>query len=554
MASSDDKLFLRKATGLVRTWGLLDILAFNSWINPCTGMFTSFVLIYAFFWPGANLFLGILIGTIGATFQTLVYAMFVSTMPRAGGEYVWMSRTLPWPIIGYVLPLVGWCMVLPIWCVLEAVGLSGLYLQPMAAALGNMDAALWFMTPDGVFMSSIVVIVVIVLVTVAGMKWCGRLMSSSYVVGGLISAIVITIVLLSFTQSQFIAAHDSFYAKNLGISGAYQAVIDEAKVAWQWPIYGLGEWTWAPTLSFVALLAYANAWSMWGAPLYGEVRGASEMKVSFLSMGGSNLLNTGLLVILLLAWIRLVGYDFFQASNLLYGTFVFSGFDPTAASLLYQGTKVWPMLWPSPLVVVLQITGNAFITIVLGILVTYYALVLWCLGYLPAIRILFAMAFDRVLPSPVAGLYTTRKIPIVGLAVIVAFGLANAALYIYVPGFVTLTMMGTVVLVISFIATSLTAIVLPRRLPALWNASVASKYKIGRIPLVSIAGIISSFFFGWIIYKWISDPTFGVAVPISAAYFLAYYIGAIILYLVMKSYRKRQGIDINLIHREVPVE
>jgi amino acid transporter len=553
MVSEKEKLFLRKATGLVRTWGFLDIFAFNSWIAPASGIFTSFVLLYAFFWPGANLFVGIVIGAVAVTFQCLVYAMLVSTMPRAGGEYVWMSRTLPWPIIGYVLPLVGWCVALPIWWVLAGVALSGLYFQPMAAALGNMDAALWFMTTDGIFASTLVIILGMLIVTIAGMKVSGRLMSTSYVLG-LISSIVTVIMFLLYRQSDFIAAYNSFYEKNFAISGAYQAAIDEVKVAWSWPVHGLSEWSWAPTLSFLALLAYANSWSMWGAPLYGEVKGASEMKTSFWSMQGANILNTGFLVALLLAWINLVGYDFFQASNLLYGTYVWYGYNSAAAGLLYEGTKVWPMLWPSPLLFLLQITENTFITLAVGILGAYFFLCLWCIGYFPAVRILFAMAFDRVLPSKLAGLYTKRKIPLLAYLVLLVFGFINAVLYLYVPGYATLTMMGTVTLILSFVATSLTAIILPFKLPAVWRESPASKYKIGRIPIISIAGLITTIYFSWIIYQWIIDPTFGVAVPSSALYFCAYYFGAIILYLLARQYRKKEGIDLNMLYKEIPVE
>jgi amino acid transporter len=549
-----EKLFLRRATGLVRTWSFLDIFAFNSWIAPASGIFTSFVLLYAFFWPGANLFLGIIIGAVAVSFQCLVYAMLVVTMPRAGGEYVWITRTLPWPIIGYVIPLVGWCIVLPIWWVLASVALSGLFFQPLAIAFGNIDAALWFMTPDGIFASFLVYVAFVIFVTIVGMKVSGKLMSTSYILG-LIGTLVTIIILLLYSQSNFILAYNSFYEKYFAISGAYQAVIDEAKVTWGWPIYSLSKWSWAPTLSFLALLAYANSWSMWGAPLYGEVKGATEMKTSFWSMEGANLLNTGLLIAYLLAWIKLVGYEFFQASNLLYGTFVWYGYNPVAAGLLYEGTKVWPMLWPSPLLFIFQLTKNPFITAIVGIFCIYFFLCLWCIGYFPAVRILFAMAFDRVLPSKLAYLYGKRKIPIISSLILIFLGFMNAVLYLYVPGFATLTMMGTVVLILSFVTTSIAGMILPYRSPRVWKESPASKYKIGRIPLISIAGLITAIYFSWIIYQWMIDPTFGVAVPSSALYFFAHYAGAIILYMLMKWYRKKkEGYDLSMVYKEIPVE
>ena len=58
-----------------------------------------FCLLY--FSAGSYL-LGGIIGTIGAVFVALVYGSFMAAMPRSGGEYVFLSRTMH-PLLGYVI-------------------------------------------------------------------------------------------------------------------------------------------------------------------------------------------------------------------------------------------------------------------------------------------------------------------------------------------------------------------------------------------------------------------------------------------------------------------
>jgi len=540
-------VFLRKSSGLVRTWGFFDVFAFNSYANPMLGYYTSFVFLYSAFWPRGHLLPAIIISTFFATFQALTYSMLVSTMPRAGGEYVWMTRVFRYPVIGFVLVLVGWVFVVMLWNALLAPALAGLFLQPIALALGNVNLALWFMTRDGLFVSSLIFCFVPWLLITAGMKWDGRFIRSSYVLGGIVGFLIVAAVMFSYSQHDFVNLYNGFFSNTFGLSNAYQQVLD-GFASWghpYWPPPGEWEWDVAATLPLLALVAYANSWSMWGSPLYGEVKGAEELKVSFGSMGGSNIFNNVLTIIFLLAWYRLTGYSFFLASMGLYGSAVYGGyFDPVVP------------LWPSPTLFTYILTGSALLTLIVAVFGLYYIVVVhgMCCMYLPAIRMLFAMAFDRILPEPLARLYTRRRVPLVAFAVCSVLSIIYCILYFYVPGFITLTLLGTAVLILSFMGTCIAAILLPYKKPDFWKASPASKYRIGKVPLLVISAAITFLYFAYIIYWWAVDPTFGVNSPLSLMFFTVVYIGAIILYLFMKWYRKRQGIDITLAYKEIPVE
>ncbi len=54
------------------------------------------------FWPHANMFVSFLIATPLVACFGLVYLYFTALMPRSGGDYVWVSRTLS-PFLGFVV-------------------------------------------------------------------------------------------------------------------------------------------------------------------------------------------------------------------------------------------------------------------------------------------------------------------------------------------------------------------------------------------------------------------------------------------------------------------
>jgi amino acid transporter len=546
---SKESLFLRKSSGLVRAWGFLDIFATNSWTNPFVGYYTYFVVLYAPLIAYGNLLLAILISMIVVLPQCLVYAMLVSAMPRVGGEYIWMTRIFKYPVIGFILTLIGWVITPLFWLALCAPAVAGLYFQPICVALGRIDLALWWMTPDGLFVATLWYLAVGVLVTCLGMKWTGRLLSSSFIIGGIIGVIATAIILSIYTPTDFINAYNAFYLEHFGMVNAYENTIKYVTENWQWPIPDFWHWDLAATLPLLGFAAFATSWHMWGAPLYGEVRGASELKMTFWSMAGPNFLNNALMIIYLLAWVKLVGYPFYQASNLLYGTFVWYGFNPAAIDNMMP-------LYPTPTLYVYLLTKNPFITICICLAGIYFISIahpVLC-ALLPSIRVAFAMAFDRMLPAPLASLYTERRIPAVTLALFASFALIFAAVYFYVPGASTLTLMGTMVIILSFMGTCIAGIILPKAKPKLFKSSPASKYYIGKVPLISIAGILAFAYFAYLCYLWIVDPIYGINNVVSAIFFLILYIGATLTYILMKWYRKKQGIDIDLVFKEIPVE
>ena len=92
------EVFLRQASGLVRTVNARDVFIYNiGLINIGIGLAYIFLLGPSFY-PGCSLSLGVLITTIFCIIQGLTYYCFTTAMPRTGGSTCSSAAasTLPW--------------------------------------------------------------------------------------------------------------------------------------------------------------------------------------------------------------------------------------------------------------------------------------------------------------------------------------------------------------------------------------------------------------------------------------------------------------------------
>ncbi len=85
-------LFVRKATGLVRSWSVFDAFIYALFsINLITLGLYSFSQMYYF---QGGLIPALIVSALFIIFEVVVYAALIAVMPRSGGDYVWQSRIL----------------------------------------------------------------------------------------------------------------------------------------------------------------------------------------------------------------------------------------------------------------------------------------------------------------------------------------------------------------------------------------------------------------------------------------------------------------------------
>ena len=92
--SQAPSLFLRNATGLVKGWSGFDAFTYSFMsVNLVTlGMFFSFL--YVSDAADGSMISSVIISGIAVTFLCIAYAGLIAVMPRAGGDYVWLSRVM----------------------------------------------------------------------------------------------------------------------------------------------------------------------------------------------------------------------------------------------------------------------------------------------------------------------------------------------------------------------------------------------------------------------------------------------------------------------------
>ena len=541
----ESTLFLRKATGLVRSWSVFDafIYAFFS-INLITlGLYIFSQMYYL----DGGMLPALIISGVFIIFEVVVYAGLIAVMPRAGGDYVWQSRILGGGI-GFVLAVTGWWFILWLWVPLYADMLRQLFFTPLLGILGAQKAALWFsQTPLGLFVTAVIMCALVAFYIAIGMKWYSRIQKYCFWIG--IAGLLIVFAFLLFgNQASF---RSGLEEQAPAIFGADANVYDATVTAGQEA--GAVSPLWGGTLGAIFLaipyLVFFNLWPNWGATLYGEVRGATDFKRNFWGMGSALIATTVLGAVFFLLINKTITWDWYMNANGAWWNYAWG---------YTEQTPPLP-IWPYPALLAVFMTPSRIIQFIVVL-----AMSAWWFGwsgtvFLSSTRVIFAAAFDRLLPEKVAEVEPRTRTPIWALLLMVIPSLVVAALFAWnIFDFQTLTLCSTLVIAVTYLGSTIAAILLPWIKPDLYKASPIAKYKILGIPLISVAGVIFGGFLIFLLYEWIIDPNglygIGISNTSSIIYMLSMYLLALLIYVGFKWYRKREGIDIDKIYEEIPVE
>jgi amino acid transporter len=216
-------LFVRKATGLVRSWSVFDafVYAFFS-INLVTLGLYIFSQMYYFEGGMIN---ALVISAIFIFFEVIVYAGLIAVMPRSGGDYVWQSRILG-GAVGFILAVTGWWFILWLWVPLYGDMFRHIVLVPILGVLGARDTALWFAgTPTGAFTASLITLAIVSVIVALGMKTYARIQKISFY-GGMLGLLIVIVLFLTSSPQAFRSALDSGAASMFGAqAGVYDATV-----------------------------------------------------------------------------------------------------------------------------------------------------------------------------------------------------------------------------------------------------------------------------------------------------------------------------------------
>jgi APA family basic amino acid/polyamine antiporter len=615
---SEATLFVRKASGLVRSWSGFDAFIYATFsINLIT--LGLFIFSYCWYFSG-NLGTAVVVGGVFTIFEVIVYASLISAMPRAGGDYVWQSRILGRGL-GFILSVTGWWFILWLWVPLYGQMLAYEFLTPIAAILGSPSLALWFTTyPWGPLVSMLLVCLIVFIYIAIGMKAYARVQKFSFYVGMVGLAIVFALLLFG-SRASFTAGLNSNLQTLYGLPQAdyYNATIEAGQAAGV-TFGGLGTIALGASFALIPMIVFFNLWPNWGSTLYGEVRGASDYKKNFWGMAWAVVVTALLALVFFVLINKTMGWDFYMNAN---GAFW---------SNIFYGTDVAIPVWPYPVQFATFLTSSRLIQFIVVLAVSF-----WWFGwsgtvFLSSTRVIFAAALDRMLPEWVSKIEPRTRTPVNALLLMVIPSVIISILYAFnIVNMQSIVLDATLVIAVTFLGTALAGIFLPWRQKSIFDGSPVAKYKMAgwlnwvvtvvytvaavyliyltysyalqvfaqwgdqtgltqlmivlitlvsvvnavallyvayyvirrllggeQFPLIVVAGLVFYAFLDWLLIVWFWDPGYlygiGWQNSTSMLFMLIMYALAAAIFFGFSAYRRSQGIEIDKVYKEIPVE
>jgi amino acid transporter len=534
------RLFVRNSTGLVRSASAVDATIFNAVISAPVGSTIAYSIFFALVaFPGADVAEVIGLVAVINIPVLIMFALLGASMPRVGGDYVWVSRVLS-PPLALISNL---CMIMGglLGAAFFAKFFSVLALGPVLVALGsfanNNTLINWgtsFQTSNGwILLASLLMVLLQTLILIRGTKATFRWQNYSFIIA-MVGTLLAFLVLLVGSQGDFFSHFDALN-KSFG-GGNVAAVIKGAPgAASAAPNFFNGNAT-LPTLFSIQGFMMWNFWSVY---MSGELKSASNRRRQLSVMFGALGWDTVLLIIGVLLLFRVAGYNFVYALNAASTAYkIPSGpFYPFLASLVFN----------TPILTILIMGSFLFWSLPSMIANTFMP-----------IRSFFAWSFDRLMPESLANINERTHSPVIA---IIVTNVIIAALVVWsVLGNQFQLVLGLIVLAgaLAVIIVGLAAIALPIRRPDLYQGSPANVKFLG-IPVLWIVGPLSIAEFIFIIWISFQYPALVMAGNASDAWWIPAWLGGLIvggalLYYVPRFIRAQQGVNIGFVYKELPPE
>ena len=532
MAEPSEKVFYRKATGLTKSISAHDAFIINLLGLAPTAALSAVLLVVPSLYPGADVTVAFLLITPIALAYAANYVALSSVMPRSGGDYVFNGRILH-PLFGVFAGAMFWVTVTVEIGVLSGFAV-GWYLAPALAMSFPGNAAVNAFAealagPWAVVAVGSGIIAFFTLVPILGTTIWLRVLRIIYY-ACVLSMIVALGACIPYSNSSFVAAFNS-YASAYSIT--YEGVLAEASAyGWSSPAF-----SWAATgMAVVYMVMFLT--STWVVFVGGEVR-----------EGGKNLPTA-------IWWSTVLAIVVCVLNSLLYFRVVPSDFTSALVYLSKVGGDAYLLPFEPTLGYLLGIlTGSPLVSFIVG-----FGVFFWTLSWLPNMnvmgsRVIFAWAFDGIIPRSLASVHSRRGTPIPAL--ILMGLLAEVALMIAAFTDVVGVLMNiSVMILMCYIWTGFAAALLPfRRKDVFELAPSYVRRKILGVPWVTLTGLVHGFgFVALLILLTLAYPEIGGPVtPLSMGFIASVLVGAAVLYFGARWYRlKKEGVDIDWAFKQIP--
>jgi amino acid transporter len=517
------KLFVREATGLVRQLSSFDVFVWSiiyfPWLTSWAGIFW----VTPSYYQNVNYYAALALWAVVAMVIVLLYWQVTVVMPRAGGDYIFISRSTT-GILGFVASFLFLMGVVAsagggsYWAFAETgtqLSFAGQVLNdPSITALGTLITPFTTDNPTLLFGIGLVLMIVGGIAIALGGKVFRMIVYSFFAYGLLVLGFSV-VVFLTHSPANFAAAYAQYF------QGGVPKVFSDAAAKGYTPgtsLLALGALV--PVL-FVSIGPYP-VMQMVG----GEVKNPRRSLLYGLVLAE---------VVSILVWFGLtylfdsvVGISFLEAWTLTAGG-GFSTVPTVFVTLFYPSVAV---LW--------------FLCIGL-----FIGNIGWSwLGLVFMSRLVMSWSFDRVFPSAFANVNERFHTPHVAIAL--ACILATCSMYlIYFTSFITAQVNGIFLFSIVWLVTAISAIILPFRRKSLFESS-AGRSKIGGVPVISLLGLVGAILFAWLAYNATTNPAIGSLAPSAQLFVAVLVIVPVVIFAASYYYNKSRGIDLRLVAGELP--
>jgi len=540
---SSSSVFVRQSSGLVREASTLDALIFNAVFSAPVGATLAFGVFYALgSSPGADIVLALVIAFLVNIPVCIMMSMMASAMSRVGGDYVWISRILHPAVAVYsnfsaaISALIGaafWARsfavlaVGPTLAVLGAVFNNSTLINAGNTVSGTNAAGEWW-----TFGLGLLLIIVLALAMSSGTKTVFRLQNLCWIIASIGTFLAFLSLLIASNQG-FTANFNSFARPFTHAANSFQAIQNSAAKS---GFTFTGAHPFSATLPVVAIIMTFMMWNWWSVYIAGELKSAGNLRRQLSIMIGALVWDSLFMIVGVLLLYHAAGEKFIADINYLTGT--------TAYTLPVQ---------PYYNLMASIAANSPVFAVLIAISFLFWNLPAMFPNTFMPVRTIFAWSFDRILPGRLSDVNERTHTPIPAIITASIIVLAILVWSVLTTSFFTLLSMGVLAGVVTILTVSVAAICFPFRRRELYRNSPANISILG-IPVLIIVAVLSMVVIIGLAYVVLSYPQLGI-VPWQGFLFMgSLVVVGLLIYFSARAVRKTQGINLDLIYRELPPE
>lgn len=542
------QVFVRQSTGLVREASALDAIIYNAVFSAPVGATLAWGVFFALSaFPGADLVVATIISFVLNIPVLIMMALLASSMPRTGGDYVWVSRILSPPLatisnfgaaLSAMIGATFWARYFPVFAL-------GPVLVTLGVIFGNDTLQQWGTSFQHdnlwIFLGGLSMIVLMTAIHIAGVRTTFRWQNAFWIIASL-GTFLAFLVLLIGSNADFTNNFNSLNAKFGG--GTTQAVIAGASAQGA----HADATNWNATLPTIFAIMVFMMWNWWSVYLAGELKTAANRGRQLSIMFGALIWDVVFIVLGVLLLFKVTGYDFMVAVN----TVTDPATGAVAGGAYAIPTGPWyhfiaSLVYNAPIITILIVGSFLFWSLPAMVGNTFMP-----------IRTVFAWAFDRLLPEKFSEVNERTHSPVPAILLVMGLVTAMLAWSVVSTDFATWLALGVLAGVVCVVIVAVAAFIFPDRRTDLYRASPAN-VSIGGIPVLKIVAPLSILVMAFLTWLTLAFP--GLALggkPENAwqipAFMLMIVVVGLVVYYAAKFVRRGQGIDVDLVYRELPPE